>query len=81
MYFINNLEVLGLAIFCMFAIYFTAQQSSNLLSSSFCCFQLGFLLWHFLLSLAHELEITLTPGVFRAEKILGMKILPDNIIF
>ena len=66
-----------MAIFFMFAFYFTAQQSPNLLNSSLYCFLLGFLLWHFLLSLAHELEITLTPGVFRAEKILGI----DRAIF
>ena len=79
--FINNLEVPGLAIFLYVCLLFycpTVTQSAQLI---FLLFPARFSPMAFSAITGTGTEITLTPGVFRAEKILGMKILPSNVIF
>lgn len=59
--------------------FLLAQQSTKLLSSCFCCFLLGFLLFQFLLLLAQELEILTCCSELRKFLLMDLKALLDNL--
>jgi len=81
MYFINNLEVPGFGyIFYVCLLFYcpTVTQSAQLI---FILFPARFSPMAFYAITGTGTRDHLTPGVFRAEKILGMKILPGNVVF